>query len=105
MDEEHIEICLEPECGDTEAPKEMPSLFQMAKNLVNSGKDIVEGAMSGEGLLVPEETHNERMEICKSCPLFVHESSRCLECGCFMHTKAMFKKTYCPLHKWEVVGN
>jgi hypothetical protein len=95
-------ICLEPNCEDSEPPKEMPSTYDMLKGFIKSGKDIVGGVMAGEGLLVEEEVFNSRMDICKTCPMFVQESSRCLECGCFMRAKAMFKKTYCPLHKWEM---
>jgi hypothetical protein len=95
-------ICLEPRCDDPEPQKEMPSTYAMLKGFIKSGKDIIGGAIMGEGLLVEEEAFNARMSICATCPSFVHETTRCSECGCFMRAKAMFKKTYCPLHKWEV---
>ena len=101
MEENFDEICLEPKCAETEPPKEMPSNFDMLKNFLKSGKDIVGGVMAGEELMVNEETFKARMNVCETCPLFVHETKRCLECGCFMNAKAVFKKTYCPLHKWE----
>ncbi len=95
------DICLEPECNDPEPPKEMPSVFEMAKNFIQSGKDIVGGVMAGEGLLVSEEVFNTRMKICSECPLFEAHHKRCSECGCFMEAKSTFKKTYCPVGKWN----
>lgn len=97
------DICLEPKCEETTPPKEMPSMFDMAKGFINSGKDIVGGMMAGDGLLVTEETHQLRMNICNSCEMYDLVKKRCTQCGCFMHTKSMFKKTYCPIHKWEQV--
>lgn len=97
------DICLEPKCNDEEPPKEMPSMYQMAKNFIGSAKDIVGGAMAGDGVVVTEEIFNERMKICSGCPMFEIEQKRCRECGCFMEAKSMFKKTYCPLHKWEAL--
>ena len=95
------DICLEPKCGDSETPKEMPSMYQMAKNFIGSAKDIVGGVMAGEGVLVSEEIFNERIRICNECPMFESSNKRCSECGCFMEAKSAFKKTYCPLHKWN----
>lgn len=94
-------ICLAPKCDDAEPTHEMPSTYKMLKGFIKSGKDIVGGILTGDGLLVEEETFNNRLRVCEECPKFVKETSRCTECGCFMRAKAMFKKTYCPLHKWE----
>ena len=96
------DICYNPKCEEPEE-NSFPTNYQMAKNLLGSIKDIAKGAIQGEGLLVEEAIFNERMDICATCPKFVHESARCTECGCFMNKKAMFKKTECPLSLWEQV--
>lgn len=95
-------ICLEPKCDDTEEPK-LPSIFDQAKGFINSAKDVVGGALAGDGVTVDESIYNSRMSICRECPLLIKETERCSECGCFMKVKAMFKKTYCPVGKWESV--
>lgn len=102
MSDDPFGICLEPNCED-DGDNNFPSNYQMAKNLLGSAKDIIAGAIHGEGILVQEAIFNERMDICATCPKFVHESARCMECGCFMNKKAMFKKTECPLNLWEQV--
>lgn len=96
-------ICLEPKCGDEEPSKELPSLTDMAKGFLGSFKDIVGGVVQGEGLIVPEHVYAHRMSLCNTCEFFRHEDKRCTQCGCFMEAKTRFKKTYCPIHKWESV--
>lgn len=94
-------ICLEPTCHDSEPPKEMPSTLDMAKNLFQTVKDIAGGVANGEGLRVDEDTYEARLRMCLECDRFDKESTRCSECGCYMKVKCMFKKTYCPIDKWE----
>lgn len=96
-------VCLEPHCADKEPPKELPSVGDMAKGLLSSAKDIVSGVVHGEGLLVSEEVYTTRMSICSTCEFFRLEDKRCTQCGCFMEAKTRFKKTYCPVHKWDAV--
>jgi formamidopyrimidine-DNA glycosylase len=74
----------------------------MAKNLADNMKDILGGVIHGKGVMVAEETYHRRMSICNSCEFFRQEDKRCTQCGCFMEAKTRFKKTYCPVHKWEV---
>lgn len=96
-------ICLEPKCNDVEPPKELPSLSDMAKGFLNSAKDVVTGAVHGDGLFVTEEVYTTRMSLCSACEFFRKEDKRCSQCGCFMEAKTRFKKTYCPVHKWNAV--
>lgn len=95
-------VCLEPKCTD-DIPPELPSFADMAKNLFGSAKDIVAGAVRGEGILVEEQVYIDRMNICNNCEFFKRDEKRCTKCGCFMEAKSRFKKTYCPIHKWEEV--
>lgn len=101
MSDDPFGMCLEPECHDEEEVRELPSILEMAKNLVGSAKDIAAGAIAGEGLAVEQTIYEHRMNICEGCEFFINETSRCSVCGCYMKAKAMFKKTYCPENKWE----
>jgi formamidopyrimidine-DNA glycosylase len=101
MSHDPFGVCLEPKCTDDEPPKELPSLKDMAKGFIGSAKDVLTGAIQGDGILVTEEVYTERMSICNGCEFFRKEDKRCSQCGCFMETKTRFKKTYCPIHKWE----
>lgn len=52
---------------------------------------------------VSREIRDERYETCKNCPLFVEESKRCSDCGCFMEAKTWMgapKHLLCPQDKW-----
>lgn len=99
------EICLNPQCHDTEPPKTVayhfPSFFQQASGFINTAKDIVGGAMAGDGVKVSEQVYKKRMDTCMDCDYLEKESIRCMKCGCFMKTKTAFKKTYCPIGKWK----
>ena len=53
---------------------------------------------------VSEEIRNERYNTCKACPLFVKDSKRCSDCGCFMEAKTWVggdPKKLCPKQKWS----
>lgn len=92
-------ICLEPTCEDEVTP-ELPSFTDMARGLLGSAKDVISGAVHGEGVLVNEDVYVGRMNICKACEFFRHTDSRCSKCGCFMEAKTRFVKTTCPINKW-----
>lgn len=98
MSKDQFGVCLEPKCNDEEA--ELPSMKDMAENLLSSGKDILAGVLSGDGLMVEESVQKDRLDICSTCEFFITESVRCTKCGCFMKTKTMFKKVSCPMGKW-----
>lgn len=97
-------ICLEPNCND-DGNQELPPFIDMAKALLGSAKDIVSGAVQGEGVLVTEDVYNNRISICSSCEFFRKEDKRCTKCGCFMEAKTRFKKTHCPVNKWEKLND
>ena len=86
------------EARQSHATKVNASLSTMAKGIVNSvGQAVRNGKVS-------EEIRNERYDTCKSCPLFIEESKRCSECGCFMEAKTWVggdPDALCPKKKWE----
>ena len=43
----------------------------------------------------------ERLDHCRSCEFFIHESSQCKKCGCFMDFKTLLPFTNCPIGKWD----
>lgn len=52
---------------------------------------------------VDEKISEERLNICKSCDMFIN--NLCRSCGCFMPIKTKIAHASCPLHKWgESVG-
>lgn len=93
-------VCLEPKCDEEQQP-ELPSFKEMAKGFVGTAKDILTGAFQGEDVLVSEEVYNTRIDICNNCEFFRKRDQRCSQCGCFMEAKTRFKKSRCPIHKWE----
>jgi len=42
----------------------------------------------------------ERLEICKNCEHYVHETTQCLKCLCFMEAKTLLPSSECPIEKW-----
>jgi hypothetical protein len=103
MSDDPFGICADPECGDDEPPKDLPSFKDMVKSLAGATNDVVRGMLGGDGLLVTEDIYIERINICNSCPFFRKEDKRCTKCGCFMEAKTRLKKTYCPVNKWEAI--
>lgn len=72
----------------------MPSLVQQA---VNFGGALVKHAVNGFGTVTPEQ-QEERLAICRACPLF--KDGRCLACGCVVAAKTSWKSSSCPKSYW-----
>lgn len=90
------QICPEETpCVDT---KEMPTVFDMAKNLMGDGTKIVKNALQGNSTLVDDDTRTHRWSICQSCEFLSND--RCSKCGCFMKVKVAFVTSKCPVEKW-----
>ncbi len=51
-------------------------------------------------LVVSEKVYNQRLEICESCSYFDTKQHSCMECGCFIPSKAKSILESCPLNKW-----
>jgi hypothetical protein len=49
---------------------------------------------------VDGKTYNQRMLICKKCPLLIPVINQCRQCGCFMNLKAKIKHAICPIGNW-----
>lgn len=79
---------------------ELPSTYEMLKNLIQSGRDIVDGVVQGEHVFVDDATYEYRLGICNTCEFFIKASERCGKCGCYMTKKSAFKNLKCPLEKW-----
>lgn len=47
-----------------------------------------------------EELSAYRLEICKGCEWFRHNTQTCRKCGCFMKLKTTLENASCPLEKW-----
>jgi hypothetical protein len=75
----------------------MPSIPQMAMNLVKDGAKWIQGGMK----LVADEVVEERMKICNSCEFYV--GSRCSKCGCQMRVKTTLATSSCPIGNWGPV--
>ena len=80
-----------------QATKVTASMGKMAKGLIRTaGTAIVSGR-------VPKEVRDARYKICQNCPLFIKDSKRCSDCGCFMEAKTWVngdKAVLCPKDRW-----
>jgi hypothetical protein len=89
-------IC--PDEMDCVGKDELPSVMQMAKNLMSDGSNIVKNAIQGNKSIVEDSVREHRWATCLGCPRL--QNDRCLECGCFMKVKVAFVTSKCPLEKW-----
>jgi membrane protease subunit (stomatin/prohibitin family) len=56
---------------------------------------IVEDVLN---LIADQEQFEVRKSICDTCEK--NTMNVCLECGCFIPTKAYYKLSVCPINKW-----
>ncbi len=49
---------------------------------------------------VSEETHDERLDVCRTCDMLNKETWSCRLCGCHMNFKAWMAEVACPAGKW-----
>lgn len=94
---EETTIC--PQSDDCVDTTDMPSLMDMAKNLMNDSGKIVSNALKGNQTLVSNSIREHRWDICQTCPEL--KDDRCKQCGCFMKVKVAFATSKCPLDKWN----
>lgn len=66
-------------------------------SFLNAIRDIA----TGRAEYVSEETFMTRLLTCKSCDYFAKLTKQCKSCGCFVHAKAKFKHSSCPMNFWE----
>lgn len=75
-----------------------PSLFQQAKNLTKA----VVGHMKNGFEMTTDEERERRLSICRACPHFDAEQTRCRKCGCFLtySGKLALASEKCPEGHW-----
>lgn len=76
---------------------EPPTIAQKTVNLV---KAVVKHVANGM-VNVSDSVKKERMNICKSCPLFNPSNTTCNQCGCYLEEKTKWASEKCPLDKWS----
>ena len=74
--------------------KEMPSMFQQAKNFAKATVRHV----ANMGRNTPKMVRESRLEICNKCDK--NNNGRCSECGCFVDVKTSWASEACPLGHW-----
>ena len=84
----------EPEQNHEEQRKEMPSMFQQAKNFAKATARHV----ANMGRNTPNMVRESRLEICNKCDK--NNNGRCSECGCFVDVKTSWASEACPLGHW-----
>ena len=97
-----------PTPAPIQLPSEMPSLREMAFNLVGAGKDVIAGAITNGVIMASDEIAKTRWDICFDCEFFVKYVSdvymyRCSKCGCGMRVKVRLAAMKCPINKWGPV--
>jgi hypothetical protein len=76
----------------------IPSVFGMAKNLLDTAKEVAKYKKKTGRTLVSSEIQKERMDICNACNYYVN--NKCKKCGCQLKVKTQFAGAKCPLNKW-----
>lgn len=102
-----------PTPSSIELPQEMPSLKEMAFNLVGAGKDVIAAAITNGVIMASDEVAKARWCICFSCEFLIKQSRagdavdthmyRCNKCGCGMRVKTRLAAMKCPINKWGSV--
>ena len=46
----------------------------------------------------------QRLSICKECPMFISFTHQCKMCGCFMDVKTRLHEANCPMGKWDKIN-
>jgi len=83
---------------------EYPSPAVQAANLAGAVVRAVRSAARGKPVLVPGAVYQERLAICRQCPEYDRERSRCRQCGCTT-AKLTLAAERCPLEppRWGAV--
>lgn len=78
--------------------QELPSKWEMLKNLVVAAKDAIAGGLDVRS---PEDTERA-LKICAECPYLSGDEQhpRCGQCGCHLRYKVALHVWHCPLGKW-----
>ena len=81
---------------ENESPRDqkMPSLARQAWNFTRAVADHIKSGAAHAS----EKLYKHRLQECDGCDR--REDTRCLECGCFIPTKAKWASGDCPIGKW-----
>ena len=71
----------------------MSNFIDKIKNKMDELKEVV----------VSDEVHKERLDICYSCEHLFKPTKQCKKCGCFVFAKSKISSEQCPELKWSVV--
>jgi ribosomal protein L32 len=50
-----------------------------------------------------EELKTSRLNICEGCSMLDRSNYTCMECGCYLKSKASWVDAKCPLGKWNCI--
>ena len=62
--------------------------------------DLLKKKASNSNWFAPHKIIEARLAICKECEFFIHKTSQCKKCMCFMKLKARIQTVTCPIDKW-----
>lgn len=63
--------------------------------------DALRDVASGRAEYSTKEEFLQRITICSTCDHMTKLTKQCKKCGCFIHSKAKFKQSTCPINKWK----
>lgn len=66
-------------------------------SFLNAIRDIA----TGRAEFVTQDIFLERLDKCLKCAHFAKLTKQCKSCGCFVHAKAKFKHSSCPMNFWK----
>jgi len=76
-----------------------PSIVKKIQNFATSVVNHISNGM----IKVSDPIKEERMAICRACPLFNSSNKTCNKCGCFLEVKTSWASEKCPEGKWDEV--
>ena len=73
--------------------------IRLVSNFIKeAGKYIANGRPK-----VTPHQYKERLDICDGCDKMRKSTFTCGSCGCYLGTKAEWRTTTCPEHKWPEI--
>lgn len=65
---------------------------------------VVRAWFSRKPVAVSDQTRDERLLVCETCPFFDRETEQCDLCGCFVELKAALATEKCPDNRWPDIS-
>lgn len=76
------------------------NLTEAGKSLLDTFKSSIKNIVKGKRIKADKSLAEERMSICKQCPLFNKKTNQCGKCRCYLKNKTSTQTAKCPLNKW-----